>query len=180
MKRSGYELSPAQLRLKATGHDERGEPILAAQPTRSGVARYASAGALCCTPTDYAKFMLEVLDPKKPDSFRLKSDTIREMLRPHVKVVNGPYTSSWALGWQVQDNGLINHGGDNRGFHCHALANPKTKSGFVVMTNGDNGPDLIHKLFALPTIDPFFELPAQPALDAARRVDSTTPARREL
>jgi hypothetical protein len=100
--------------------------------------------------------MMEVLNPKQPDDFRLEKETIAEMLRPHVKVVNGPYTSSWALGWQVQDNGLINHGGDNKGFHCHAIASPKTRSGFVVMTNGDNGPQIIQKLFTEPTLDSFF------------------------
>jgi hypothetical protein len=100
--------------------------------------------------------MIEVLEPKEPDDFRLKNETINEMLRPHVKVVNGAFTSSWGLGWQIQDNGLINHGGDNKGFHCHAIASRKTRSGFVVMTNGDNGPQIIQKLFAFPTLDRFF------------------------
>ena len=100
--------------------------------------------------------MIEVLNPRKADNIRLRKETINEMLRPHVKVVNGPYTSSWALGWQIQDNGLINHGGDSKGFHCHALASRKTRSGFVVMTNGDNGPQIIQKLFTLTALDPFF------------------------
>jgi CubicO group peptidase (beta-lactamase class C family) len=127
-----------------------------AYATGPGAARYAAVGGLLTTPTDYAKFMIEVLNPKQPDAFRLKRETIDEMLRPHVKVVNGPYTSSWALGWQIQDNGLINHGGDNKGFHSHAIASRKTKSGFVVMTNGDNGPRLIQKLFTEPALDRFF------------------------
>lgn len=68
------------------------------------------------------------------------------MLRPRVKVPADPYPSSWALGWQVQRTGVINHGGDDAGFHCHAVASPTGKSGFVIMTNGDGGGPLIRDL----------------------------------
>ena len=159
MSSSGYMANETIERKAASSHDQDGRPLPKGKPTGPGLARYAAVGGLLTTPTDYAKFMIEVLNPKAPDDFRLTRETIREMLRPHVKVVNGPYTSSWALGWQIQDNGLINHGGDNKGFHCHAIASPKTKSGFVVMTNGDNGPKIIQQLFALPALDPFFEIP---------------------
>ena len=158
MVSSGYATNDTIERHGATGHDQDGNPLPKVKATGPAVARYAAVGGLQTTPTDCAKFMIEVLDPKKPDNFRLRQETITEMLRPHVKVVNGPHTSSWALGWQIQDNGLINHGGDNKGFHCHAIASPETKSGFVVMTNGDNGPKIIQQLFALPTLDPFFGL----------------------
>ena len=161
MNLSGYTADDIMSRHPATPHDQNGKPLPKSKPTGPGAARYAAVGGLHTTPTDYARFMMEILDPKKPDDFRLKKETIAEMLRPYVKVVNGPYTSSWALGWQVQDNGLINHGGDTKGFHCHAIASPKTKSGFVVMTNGDNGPQIIQKLFALPDLDPFFGIPAK-------------------
>ena len=156
MVSSGYLTNGAHQRRFATGHDENGKPLPKRKPSRPAATRYASAGGLYSTPTDYAKFMIEVLHPKPPDNFHLKKATIHEMLRPHVKVVNGPYTSAWALGWQIQDNGLINHGGDNKGFHCHAIASPKSKCGFVVMTNGDAGPKLIQQLFARPVLDHFF------------------------
>lgn len=158
MVSSGYAASETIERHAATGHDKDANPLPKGKPTGPGTTRYAAVGALLTTPTDYAKFMIEVLNPQEPDNFRLSKETISEMLRPHVKVVNGPYTSSWGLGWQIQDNGLINHGGDNKGFHCHAIASPKTKSGFVVMTNGDNGPKIIQQLFTLPALDPFFGL----------------------
>lgn len=156
MSSSGYFPDEKSEPYVATGHDKEGNPLPKSKPTGPAVARYAAAGALLTTPSDYAKFMIEVLNPTGPDSFRVSKETTAEMLRPHVKVVNGLFTSSWALGWQVQDNGLINHGGDNKGFHCHALASPRTKSGFVVMTNGDNGPNIIKHLFTLPALDLFF------------------------
>jgi CubicO group peptidase (beta-lactamase class C family) len=158
MRLSGYRMNQAIERHRATGHDSAGNPFPKRKPTGPSLARYAAVGALQTTPTDYAKFLIEVLNPKRPDDFRLSKATIREMLRPHVKVVEGPHTSSWGLGWQIQDNGLINHGGDNKGFHCHAIASPKAKSGFVVMTNADGGPKLIQQLFGLPVLDAFFEV----------------------
>jgi hypothetical protein len=69
--------------------------------------RYASTGALLTTPTDYAKFVIEVIAPKPSDAF---------------------------------------HGGDNDGFHCCAVASVEGKSGFVVMTNGENGPAILKNL----------------------------------
>jgi hypothetical protein len=67
------------------------------------------------------------------------------MLRPHVKT-NDEFSSSWALGWQVEQTGVIHHGGYNKGFHAHAVASVKGKSGFVIMTNGENGGEVIKRL----------------------------------
>jgi Beta-lactamase len=63
------------------------------------------------------------------------------MLRPHVKIEGGRYPASWALGWQIfhnQARNSIYHGGDNRGFHCFAVASVEGRSGLIVMTNGDH------------------------------------------
>ncbi len=158
MASSGYRSNRTTERHGATGHDREGKPLPMVKPTGPSVARYAAAGALLTTPTDFARFMIEVLNPGGPDTIRLGKATVAEMLRPHVKVVSGSYPSSWGLGWQIQDNGLINHGGDNQGFHCHAIASPRLKSGFVVMTNGDSGPAVIQQLFALPAVNSFFGL----------------------
>jgi hypothetical protein len=67
------------------------------------------------------------------------------MLRPQIKT-NDEFSSSWALGWQVQQSGVINHGGDNTGFHAHAVASVENRSGFVIMTNGERGGSLIAKV----------------------------------
>lgn len=66
-----------------------------------------------------------------------------EMVRPHVKT-NDEFLSSWALGWQVEQTGVIHHAGYNKGFHSHAGI--KGKSGVVIMTNGENGNEVIRDL----------------------------------
>lgn len=142
----------------ARPHDASGKPITLKQSSPEGVARYGSAGALLTTPTDYAQFMTAVIDPKPSDAFRLQASSVREMLRPHVKLEGGTYEASWALGWQVfhtKDRDFIYHGGDNAGFHCAAVASVETKSGFVAMTNGDNGTVVLRNLIMDATVQGF-------------------------
>lgn len=81
------------------------------------------------------------------ESNRERHSLINRMKRRELLVkVNDAMSSSWALGWQVQQTGVINHGGHNRGFQCHAVASAASRSGFVIMTNGESGSELISKL----------------------------------
>jgi CubicO group peptidase (beta-lactamase class C family) len=146
MSSSGYVWDEAHHRHAALPHSRDGKPMVRPKGTAIDAARYAAAGALLTTPTDYAKFVIEVINPKPSDAFRLDEKSVDEMLRPQVKVPDDKYGSSWALGWQVQQSGLINHGGDNPGFHAQAVASVARRSGLVVMTNGDNGHEFILKL----------------------------------
>ena len=142
MTSSGYLWNDEFAQRMARPHDKDGKPMDNKKSTPADAARYGSAGALLTTPTDYAKFMIEVIDPKPSDAFRVKKTTLEEMLRPQVKSGQG----AWALGWKIAytDKGdIINHGGDNAGFHCWALASVKRKSGLVIMTNGDGGEKLL-------------------------------------
>jgi CubicO group peptidase (beta-lactamase class C family) len=140
MASSGYLWNDAIEKRMATGHDEKGEPTkLNRKPTGPSVARYAAAGGLCTTPTDYARFLIEVIDPKPSDACRLKKDSLKEMLRPQVK---RNAQSSWALGWEINhtENGnFLRHGGNNPGFNCFVAASVERKSGYVIMTNSENG-----------------------------------------
>lgn len=149
MHSTGYIQNDTFARRMAQPHDATGTcKPQEKKASRASMTRYASAGALITTPTDYAKFLIEVIDPRPSDAFRLKKESINEMLRPHVKL-EGQYPSSWALGWQIFHNpnrDFIYHGGDNAGFHCGALASVAGRCGYVVMTNGDNGPDVLKKL----------------------------------
>jgi CubicO group peptidase (beta-lactamase class C family) len=151
MTLSGYVWSDTFERHTARPHDRDGKPSDKKKPKAPNVARYGSAGGLHATPTDYAKFLIEVIDPKPSDAFRLKKESVEEMVRPHVKT-NDKYSSSWALGWQVhhtESGNVICHGGYNTGFHSFAAASVKRKSGFVIMTNGDNAGEIIINKFAI-------------------------------
>jgi CubicO group peptidase (beta-lactamase class C family) len=140
MTSSGYIWNDTMEKHMARGHDPKGHASKESRkPTGPGVARYAAAGGLCTTPTDYAKFLIQVIDPKPSDAFRLNRDSLKEMLRPQVK---RNAQSSWALGWEINhtDKGdFIRHGGGNPGFDCFVAASVERKSGFVIMTNSENG-----------------------------------------
>jgi RNA polymerase sigma factor (sigma-70 family) len=147
MTSSGYLWNDAMEKQMAPGHDEKGKPTkLNRKPTGPSVARYGAAGGLCTTPTDYAKCLIEVIDPKPSDAFRLKKDSLKEMLRPQVKVND---SISQALGWGIrhtEKGNFIMHGGGNPGYACFVVASVERKSGLVVMTNCDNGYKVIDKL----------------------------------
>ena len=149
MRSSGYVWNDTFAKRLARPHDKSGRPLDNKKSTPADVARYGAAGALLTTPTDYAKFVISIIEPGRADAVRLTEDRRREMLRPHVKIEGGRYPASWALGWQVFHNrnrDFFFHGGDNEGFHCAAVASVAGKSGFVAMTNGENGPVVLSNL----------------------------------
>jgi len=151
MGSSGYVWNDTMEKLMARPHDSKGKPTNNNRATVEHVSRYGSAGELRTTATDYAKFLIEVIDPKPSDAFRLNSSNLKEMLRPQVDLPSRPdypFRSSWALGWQIlhSDQGdMICHTGDNEGFHAMAVASVARKSGVVVLTNGESGYQMIDK-----------------------------------
>jgi hypothetical protein len=103
---------------------------------------------LLTTATDYAKFLIEVMDPKPADSYRLNEASRKEMLRAQVDVPKSSIPMSWGLGWQLWhlDQGeIVAHGGDYDGMHCQSAFSVAKKSGFVILTNGENGYEMIMK-----------------------------------
>ena len=139
MTSSGYLWDEIMESHMARGHDEKGKPSgISRKPTGPSVARYGMVGGLCTTPTDYAKFVMEIINPKPSDAFRLNKDYLAEMLRPQVKRNT---ESSWALGWEInhtQNGDFLRHGGGNPGFACFVAASMERKSGYVIMTNAEN------------------------------------------
>jgi RNA polymerase sigma factor (sigma-70 family) len=139
MASSGYLWNDTIEKRMAPGHDEKGKPTkLNRKPTGPSVARYGAVGQLCTTPTDYAKFLIEIIDPKPSDAFRLKKKSLKEMLRPQIK---RNAESSWALGWEInhtEKGDFIRHGGGNPGYACFVAASVERKSGYVIMTNCEN------------------------------------------
>jgi CubicO group peptidase (beta-lactamase class C family) len=161
MASSGYVWKEAFARRMARPHDKDGKPQELHKSTAVTVARYGSAGALLSTPTDYAKFLIEVIDPKPADAYRLNGASLKEMMRPQIEVpipAEYGFRASWALGWEVlhlKDGDSVGHGGDNEGFHSMSQISLARKSGYVVMTNGENGYEMIAKRLQFDLIASF-------------------------
>ena len=124
----------------ARPHDDNGRLIPGRMTTAIDAARYGSAGALHSTVADYAKFLIEVIEPKPEDAYRLRPPSLQEMLRPQVKLTD---TLWWGLGWAIERHpgmgDIIGHSGDNPGFKAMTAASARRRSAFIIVTNGDRG-----------------------------------------
>ena len=89
----------------ARPHDEKGQLIPGRMTTAVEAARYGSSGQLHSTVKDYAKFLIEIIEPKPADAFRLSTTSLHEMLpvqvREYFRLIqhHGPgghfYTKQW-------------------------------------------------------------------------------------
>jgi len=152
MDSSGYLWNDRFEKQAAHPHGVDGKPGKKGMPSTPDAARYASAGGLHTTATDYAKFLIEIVDPKSSGTYRLTKKSLNEMIRPQAKLptdqkIDG--AGAWGLGWAIQERktgNVIVHSGGQSGFRSLAMASVERKSGFIILTNGDNGGKVIYKL----------------------------------
>lgn len=100
-----------------------------------------AAAGLWTTPSDYARFLLSIDRSYRGEPGLLQQATVREML---IKVPGGG-----GLGFGIDGSGdsfRIRHNGQNAGFSCYAVSFPQFGRGVVIMTNTDQGDELIHEL----------------------------------
>lgn len=154
MDSSSYLWNEQTAKRMARPHGSKGDPQHFRKSTPVDASRYAAAGGLLTTPTDYAKFLIEVMQPRAADSFRLSKRSLDEMTRSQIDVGNFPgYSISWGLGWRIirtANDRILGHGGANPGFQCYSGMSLAKRSGFVIMTNADSGSELLQLL--TPTV----------------------------
>src|SRR5262245_30768665 len=141
MVNSTYEqpLPAARQKQAARAHDRNGARM--GDPWHV-YPEHAAAG-LWTTPTDLAKFLIEVQKSLRGQSNRVLTQSMtQEMVTP---VGVGPF----AVGFQIEKQGegwYFMHGGSNWGFQCDMIAHRVKGYGVVIMTNADSGPPLIQEL----------------------------------
>jgi len=141
MTESTYEQPlPAALQGKAAhGHDRQGKPM----PVPWYVYPELGPAGLWTTPRDLAKFVIEVQLSLQGKSNRVLSQTTaQEMVTP---VGVGPY----AVGFRIVKDGegwYFTHSGSNVGYICMLIGHRAKGYGVVVMTNGDNGNQVVSEI----------------------------------
>jgi CubicO group peptidase (beta-lactamase class C family) len=140
MTLSTYEqpLPGARWADAASGHDGEGAVVKGRWPLQPEMA----AGGLWTTPTDLAKWALEITRAWKGEQNELFSKRIAtEMLT----VQKRPY----GLGVEVQGTGpslQFSHGGSNSGFRALVVMFPAVGKGAAIMANGDRADWVIGNL----------------------------------
>lgn len=117
-------------------------PESAAVEGHSHVYPELAAAGLWTTPTDLAKFALEVVNSRRGEGDTLLSTAMtREMLT----ALDGDY----GLGFGIVATGdgiTFGHGGANHGFRCRLFTYEDGRGGFAIMTNADSGSQLIKEI----------------------------------
>jgi CubicO group peptidase (beta-lactamase class C family) len=138
MSESTYEqpLPDARRAQAATGYRGDGSEVDAKWHTYPEMA----AAGLWTTPSDLARFAIEVQRAYAEDSDRVISpEMAKHMLEPGM---NG-----WGLGPAITADGLrFGHGGSNEGFRCQFAAFIEGGRGVAVMTNSDAGGRLMREI----------------------------------
>jgi CubicO group peptidase (beta-lactamase class C family) len=136
MSNSSFQqpLPPALAAHAAAGTLASGKPVLG----KWHIYPELAAAGLWTTPTDLAKFAIEIALSKNGKSNRVLSEAMtRQMLTPQKQDVGlGPY-----LGTGGNPN-EFDHSGSNDGYQCIMMMFSDTGQGLTIMTNSDRGMDV--------------------------------------
>jgi CubicO group peptidase (beta-lactamase class C family) len=135
----GQPLATMKHNRAATAHTGAGSPI----PGKWHAYPEQAAAGLWTTPTDLARFLIEIMQSSKGLSNKVLSVGLtNEMLTPQ--------SVDFGLGLEIKkgadDSYRFGHGGSNEGFRCYMVAYKETGQGAVVMTNGTNGDLLLMEI----------------------------------
>lgn len=139
----------------ATGHNAEGNCN-----ERKKYIHSNAAFTLYTTANEYARLIIEIMNPNTDEEFSLSEQMINEMLSHQVRVDtrevmdrpgrNYGLFAYRGLGWAIDSTitgDVVYHSGANQtGFRCYSQFSPKDESGIVIMTNGENGNELWRRL----------------------------------
>lgn len=157
MTSSTYEqpLPVGRAARAASGHNRPGKPIAG----RWHVYPEMAAAGLWTTPSDVARYVIEIQRAHESRSQKVLSHAmVEEMLTPQGggPVGLGPFLDG------ADGSRRFSHGGDDAGFVCKFVAYLDRGQGAVVMTNSDNGGQLVQEVLggiALAYVWPGYLLP---------------------
>jgi CubicO group peptidase (beta-lactamase class C family) len=131
---------PEELRKRATTeHDVNGQPF---EGKRHHYPMLASGG-LWTTPSDLARFAIEIMRARAGESDLLLSQGMaREILMPQIEIQESLLSDAYGLGFELGGEGQafrFLHTGGTWGSTCLLWVHPETGQGAVIMTNSASG-----------------------------------------
>ena len=141
MTSSTYEQPlPEDLRGRATTeHYVNGQPF----EGKRHHYPFLASGGLWTTPSDLARFAIEIMRAHAGESELLLSQEIAgEMLTPQIEVNDSPLKDAYGLGFDLAESGRefrFMHTGGTWGSTCLLWVHPETGQGAVIMTNSTRG-----------------------------------------
>ena len=142
MKHSAFmqPLPPSWAARAACAHESNGNMVMGKWHNYPEL----TAAGLWTTPSDLCRLAIELQQSRKGRSNQVISNGMTEqMLTPGV--------GNWGLGiglagTSADEDGSFSHGGGNKGFTCKFFAYINRGQGAVVMTNSDNGGNLVTEI----------------------------------
>jgi len=110
-----------------------------------------SAGSLVTTATEFAQFLLRLMNGAPSDGTGISEDSRREMLTSQIEINSA---LAWGVGVGLQrDSGskCFWQWGDNGYWKTFMFGDPAARSAIAVFTNGANGHKLCHRIVAQAT-----------------------------
>ena len=125
-----------------------------APPTLPNFMLPNAAASLVTTPTDYARFLIELLEDHSA-AIDLKPATRKLMFTAQSRINSA---LQWGLGIGLEqqfdvasDPNFLWHWGDNGSWKNFVLAHPETKSAIVIFTNGSRGLNVAQRVMTAAT-----------------------------
>jgi len=149
MHRSSYRWHAHFASNVAGGHDKNGRFEENRRFYREGNAAFS----LYTTPSDYARFLIEIMKLDRSAPYSVKSKLLEEMTTLQVECEQGDPKSRRSLGWIVdapEDGGYVRHTGTNgAGFHCVSRFAPDRGAGCVIMSNHVGAKQALREILAI-------------------------------
>jgi CubicO group peptidase (beta-lactamase class C family) len=124
-------LPSARRNNAARGHETAGLPLEGGWRLHPEQA----AAGLWTTSADLARFLLTLHHAYQGRGELFSRAAAQEMFTEHL--------DGHAFGWILRSDGFVAHGGGNAGYRAYMLLDPESGDGAAVLTNGDQGSDLI-------------------------------------
>ncbi len=147
MKSTTFDMERAQRGNHASPHadDVDGKPSIAHMAFNYSVVPHRPAGGVWTSAHDLAKYVqLEILKGKLPDGKRLVSEENLLMRRkPQVPTGEDQFYGMGLMVDNTRGVGVVHHGGSLAGFKSDWVILPESGIGAVLLTNSDNGGQLL-------------------------------------